>query len=493
MTPGPITAPKMNTPPPLVSRSTNVVLPDLSSDNIIQMTENDVTVNAATGGLKFRVDPQTLSSNKMYRLPDGRIFAINANPNMPGGYSATIVAVTENTSGKPATPKGATYAAKLSAIQSMQSTPNTSHSKPNKPSSTRSSASKRSTSKPTQTNKYTGNRHCDLNVPVEWFRYNLIDAHDALEYSMSKIQKLKKEATTMFLRTRSVDEMKSLHRQIDRLLHTSSTRFKEIRDSLNKEMKQFIAKKDGESNVSDDDDVEILNDLGENDDPIFIDENSMESNANETNCNDTQEVDLTDVASSEHNNSIEKSSDQNETCEKQDPLACNEILDEGNNAVSTITDRRLTTEERGLSAEKTELHDDETKESKQVKINDEQSDDKSEQAKSSEPSVNGENIDTDCKTVKKEDSKESEDSDKNIIDDKIEKMDTSEDKIQDSESVEGNVEESDKNQDIDISEDKTHDTEENADMSEEMIETLLKDDGDNSQNCLDIPDDFQEP
>lgn len=473
------------------------------------MTENDVTVNAATGGLKFRVDPQTLSSNKMYRLPDGRIFAINANPNMPGGYSATIVAVTENTSGKAATPKGATYAAKLSAVSSVQSTP----IKSNKQSATRSSTPKRQTPKARKTNKNTENRNCDLDVPIEWFRYNLIDAFDALEYSMSRIQKLKKEATTMYLRTRSVDEMKSLHKQIDRLLNTSSTRFKEIRESLNKEMKQYIAKKEGSANASDDDDVEILNDLGDNDDPIFIDENSMESNVHET-----QEVDLTDVASSEHNESVEKSINHNETNVKEDPLACNEILDETSNAGSTIVSNDLNSNEEDiLSTEKTELEKDKTNESKEVnnkektndikeennKENDQQSDE-NEQSKIDDINVNGEKIVPDTNSDKNDKGIESNESNKdennvsNASNVKIENTDTSAKKIQDSEISEGNVDESNKINDVDMSEDKTQDTEENTEMSEEMIETLLKDnvdDGDNSQNlnCMDIPDDFQEP
>ncbi|XP_050341963.1 uncharacterized protein LOC126768112 [Nymphalis io] len=300
MTPGPAFTPKP--PPPLVARNNNT-LPDLSPENIVQMTENDVTVNTTTGGLKFRVDPQTLSSNKMYRLPDGRIFAINANPTMPGGYSATIVALTDNNSGK-ATSKGTTFAAKLSAVTAQGATP-----PPLKYVSrnqTSRSPNKRSTPKSTKVGKGTdSSRICDLNVPIEWYRYNLIDAIDALEYSLSRLHHLKKNATTMHLRTRSINEMRNLHKSLERSLTTSMTRFKEVRDNLNKEFKQYISKKMS-NNLSDDDDVEILHE-DDNDDPIFIDENSLESNAH-----DNQEVDLTAVGSSDLNDSSERSSEKND-------------------------------------------------------------------------------------------------------------------------------------------------------------------------------------
>ncbi|CAD0198800.1 unnamed protein product [Chrysodeixis includens] len=299
ITPGPVVAPKFVSPPPLVPRSSTLAA-DITSDNIIQMTENDVTVNAATGGLKFRVDPQTLSSNKMYRLPDGRIFAINANPNMPGGYSATIVAVTEPT-GKTA-PKGATYAAKLSTVSNSISTPAP------KPTRTRPRILKRSTPKSVKTTKTTEStisetmRECDLNVPVEWYRYNLIDAVDALEYALSRLNKLKKEATTVYLRTRNANEMRNLHRTLERLLNTSSSRFGEIRDNLNKGLKQYLMRKTGGGVSEDDDDVEILPNMDDTDDPIFIDENSMDSNMNGS---ENQEVDLTGAGSSEYNDSGE--------------------------------------------------------------------------------------------------------------------------------------------------------------------------------------------
>ncbi|RVE45967.1 hypothetical protein evm_009370 [Chilo suppressalis] len=279
-------------------------LPDVSSDNIIQMTSDDVSVNTLTGGLKFRVDPQTLSSNKMYRLPDGRIFAINANPNMPGGYSATIVAVTE-TSGKPVAPKGATYAAKLSAVPS--STPK---AKPVASNSNHRSSSSRANilKKPTNVSKTSSSssKDSDMHVSVEWYRFNLLEAMDSLEYSLARLEKLKKQATTSYLRQRSLDEMRNLHRTLERVLNTSSFRFNEIRDNLNKELKQYVIKKSGHDVSDDDDDVEILPDL--NDDPIFIDENSMESTVNETN-NENQEVDLTGVGSSDHNDSVENKDD----------------------------------------------------------------------------------------------------------------------------------------------------------------------------------------
>lgn len=307
ITPGPSDAPntyKFQHPPPLVPCGNNSAV-SLSSDNIIQMTENDVTVNALTGGLKFRVDPQTLSSNKMYRLPDGRVFAININPKMPGGYSATIVAVTDNTN-KATQSKGTTFAAKLSSVSTPQcSSPVTPKARR---SQRRSSSSKRSSTKSKTTRQSTrkSSRMCDLNVPVEWYRYNLIDAVDALEYSLNRLQKLKKEATTMYLRTRTISEMKNLHKTLDRLLTTSSKRFGEIKDNLSNELKQFILRKtDNQPANSEDDDVEILSNA-ENDDPIFIDENSVESN---TNYNENQEVDLTGPGSSEHNETGEKEDD----------------------------------------------------------------------------------------------------------------------------------------------------------------------------------------
>ncbi|CAH0721681.1 unnamed protein product, partial [Brenthis ino] len=299
MTPGPVVAPKSSTPF-LAIRATST-LPDLSPENIVQMTDNDVTVNANTGGLKFRVDPQTLSSNKMYRLPDGRIFAINANPNMPGGYSATIVAVTDNGAAKNA--KGTTFAAKLSAVSAA---PPPKSGQGGQGGSARRAPPKRpppKSARPTRASDAA--RVCDLNVPVEWYRYNLIDAIDAMEYSLSRLHQLKKDTTSMHLRTRSLSEMRNLHKALERSLNTSVTRFKDIRDNLNKEFKQYVAKKSSD-NVSDDDDVEILHEE-DNDDPIFIDENSTESN-----MNDNQEVDLTAVGSSDHNESNERSLDKSD-------------------------------------------------------------------------------------------------------------------------------------------------------------------------------------
>ncbi|XP_045492364.1 uncharacterized protein LOC123691832 [Colias croceus] len=293
ITPAPVAAPKG--PPPLISFGSK----DLSDNNIVQMTENDVTVNSVTGGLKFRVDPQTLSANKMYRLPDGRIFAINANPNMPGGYSATIVAVTESNPNKSS---GNTYAVKLNHV-SNRSTVST--STPRSLNNSRNTASSRNNQRQRKTTKRsidTPTRETDLHVPVEWYRYNLVDAIDALEYSLSRLNKLKKEATTSYLRTRTVQEMRTLHRSLENLLNTSSQRFKEIRENINKELKQYITRKNTpiqNNSEEDDDDVEILPDMEE--DPIFIDENSLDSSTNET-----QEVDLTGAGSSEHNDSEDK-------------------------------------------------------------------------------------------------------------------------------------------------------------------------------------------
>lgn len=316
-------------PPPLVPRISNPAI-EPTDNNIVQMTEHDVTVNAATGGLKFRVDPQTLSSNKMYRLPDGRVFAINANPNMPGGYSATIVALTDDAASK-LPPKGATYAAKLSSVVSPMLTPPPlkvyrAHESRNK--------SKRSTPKSAKVNRGTDTptRDCDLDVPIEWYRYNLIDAVDALEYSLSRLNKLKQEATTMYLRTRSVNEMRNLHKRLERLLNTSTSRFNEIRENINKELKQYLIKKmgggGGNNTSEDDDDVEILQD--DNDDPIFIDENSVESTANVS-----QEVDLTVMGSSDHNDSSEKSLEKNDGVQILDSQ-CNTDNHDSNNDNSSI-------------------------------------------------------------------------------------------------------------------------------------------------------------
>ncbi|XP_022829147.1 transcriptional regulator ATRX [Spodoptera litura] len=324
ITPGPVVPPKLSNPPPLVPRTLNNP-PDVTSDNVVQMTDNDVTVNTATGGLKFRVDPQTLSSNKMYRLPDGRIFAINSNPAMPGGYSATIVAVAEAT-GKTIS-KGATYAAKLSSVApSPVVTPKASRNVPR--------ILKRSTPKATiskiKTPDKPSSRRCDLNVPVEWYRYNLVDAVDTLEYALSRLNKLKKEATTVFLRTRTVDEMRTIHRSLERLLNTSSSRFTEIRENLNKGLKQYLTRKSG-GNSEDDDDVEILPDMEVNDDPIFIDENSVES----INGSENQEVDLTSVGS-EYNDSEENNKSDNFSKSITDPLNDNDPI-EHNDALAVIS------------------------------------------------------------------------------------------------------------------------------------------------------------
>lgn len=259
------------------------------------MTENDVTINEATGGLKFRVDPQTLSSNKMYRLPDGRIFAINVNPSMPGGYSATIVAVSDTN--KPP-PKVATYAAKLSAVSKTPS-PAPTQKRQNQH---HQSNNKQNSSKP-KNKVIESSRNCDFSVPIEWYRYNLLDAIDCLEYSLTRLNRLKREATTKYLRSRTMDEMRGLHRNLERLLSTSSNRFVEIKQNLNKEFKEYVNKKKNDQSSrhnqveEDDDDVEILPD--ENEDPIFIDENSLDSRP------DNQEVDLTRAGSSEHNESGE--------------------------------------------------------------------------------------------------------------------------------------------------------------------------------------------
>ncbi|XP_050672734.1 transcriptional regulator ATRX [Leptidea sinapis] len=299
ITPAPIPQPKASVTTGTGIVKQNIKLSDLSQENIIQMTENDVTVNAATGGLKFRVDPQTLLSNKMYRLPDGRIFAISANPQMPGGYSATIVAVTESQS----KPPGTTYAAKLNQVPKLIPTtpPPLRPTSSNRTQPSRQANTRRNVAQTAKTRRSTMNssKDIDTNVPVEWYRYNLLDSIDALEYSLSRLNKLKKEATTPFLRSRNINQMRALHRSLESVLNTSCHRFNEIKECLQKELKKYILKKDTETqNSEDDDDVEILPNV--DDDPIFIDENSGDSCGNEP-----QEVDLTGPGSSEHNDSSE--------------------------------------------------------------------------------------------------------------------------------------------------------------------------------------------
>lgn len=493
---------KINTPPPLVPRLPN--LADVSSDNIIQMTENDVTVNAVTGGLKFRVDPQTLSSNKMYRLPDGRVFAINANPNMPGGYSATIVAVTEANSGKGA-PKGATYAAKLSAVPSTQKKVNATSTPRNNKIQLEQSSKKKNTKKLKPKNDSNSIRKCDLNVPVEWYRFSLIDATDSLEYSLIKLQKLKKEATTAHLRTRTVDEMRNLHRMLDRVLNTSAIRFNEIRENLHREMKNYVAKKTNRPNISDDDDddddVEILNELEENDDPIFIDENSLESN-NATGVSEAQEVDLTEVES-EHNDSAEKSMKGYDTIEKD--LSKTVQMERDEDSSSTINDSRAT-----IMTELTENgieNKDNCGENKDISNerlimgeydipNNKESDDSIACHISDAANVNGDSDDKndesknnikDSTSVSREDGQQDEADNVDSVKDKD--MDSSN---EDKEGAEKAEESKIKIENTVISEDKSQD----AEMSDEMIESLLKGDSGGiddietqNMNCL---EDFQD-
>ncbi|XP_049888106.1 uncharacterized protein LOC126382343 [Pectinophora gossypiella] len=497
ITPAPPLAPVSNIQPQATSRY-NTMFNDLSSDNIIQMTENDVTVNAATGGLKFRVDPQTLSSNKMYRLPDGRIFAINANPNMPGGYSATIVALTDASKG---TPKGSIYAAKINTSPSAHTakTPSPTPRKVNRqpPRVQNNTLVVKQIAQPSgrasKSTKDKSPRRCDLNVPIEWYRYNLIDAVDALEYSLARLQKLKKEATTVFLRTRNVDEMRSLHKSLDRLLNTSATRFNEIRDNLHKEMKQYVIKKtaDGSAVSDDDDDVEILNDTV--DEPIFIDENSMESNnANESQAN--HEVDLTGAASSEHNDSGEKSIDSFD----RDPLDETDRTRVDTSIDSQADESTITKENEDTGLNLNGDNDNKSNDCNEEKENDEQSDkdenlscaingdvkDDDEQKKRTQQENDEINKPvTEEKDIKKED--EVNDNDKNI------RKEDEED--QGSETDEkGDIKEM--IADVDLNDDKTQDTE----MTEELIENLLKDDTGGGEsdsqnlNSMDISDVFNE-
>ncbi|XP_061705864.1 uncharacterized protein LOC133516869 [Cydia pomonella] len=512
--------PKSSQPPPLVPRTTNN-LPDLSADNIIQMTENDVTVNAQTGGLKFRVDPQTLSSNKMYRLPDGRIFAINANPNMPGGYSATIVAVTETAHKN--VPKGAMYSAKLSAVPPAPApapgpAPAARAARPPPARPARSARRAPPAGRVTRGTE-TRARQCDLEVPVEWYRYNLIDAVDALEYSLSRLNKLKKEATSVHLRTRTVGEMRGLHKTLERLLHTSTTRFNEIRDNLNKGLKQYLAKKAGNcpSSISDDDDddddVEILPNPAENDDPIFIDENSVDSNANDTNSVDRQEVDLTEAMSnSELNDSGDKSvemldenflkateemddrsSEKNDAASKPDevdPLETAEVdqtednisgdKKDASSKVSKDTDPLDDTDCDKIQ-ENNNMSIDENKETGNANPAEDEEMDRNKQEKDEDTSVGNNEIQ--ISNVKSESSETTKDKPVNGSGEhtKVDLEGQNEDNVNTS-----NTRSDDIKQDTDDIKNDNQDNDDkiqDAEMSEEMIQTLLEgDDGDNDDD-----------
>lgn len=501
ITPGPVVPPKINNPPPLVSRS----LPEFSNENIVQMTENDVTVNALTGGLKFRVDPQTLSSKKMYRLPDGRIFAINPNPNMPGGYSATIVSVSDS-GGKTAAKGGETFAAKLSAVTSGPS-PSGSNSKPRNSNARKQKTKATQGTKGHKTKEPEEPRCSDFKVPVEWYRYNLIDAVDALDYSLSRLNKLKKEATTGYLRTRNIDEIKYLHRTLEQLLSTSSKRFLEIRENLNRELKTYISKKT-RSNAGDltedDDDVEFLPNAG-NDDPIFIDENSIDS----VNINESQEVDLTGVGSSEHNDSTDNRNDS-------DPLVCNEELtDKDNNTNDSFKDALRDTLSPNLTGDD-KIND------KAADMIDEQNSDSEKQKASSGDTQSGkpkDNQDLD-KTQDEKNDKEDSNLTKNIN-----QNDKNSNNSKDGDETGSDVEEDFKlsaglitgqktgetngeveKEDVNVDHNEQNGSKNKADsddkqsqdseMSEEMIETLLKDNdtlgGIDISNSLDILDDFED-
>lgn len=483
MTPGPVAAPKVcNNPPPLIPARNNT-LSSLTKGNIIQMTDSDVTVNAITGGLKFRVDPQTLSANKMYRLPDGRIFAINANPNMPGGYSATIVS--QNPDGSPkVTPRSETFAAKLSAV---------SHTSPKTRRGGRNAgALKRRNSqrpKPTKSKYPESPRSADLKVPVEWFRYNMIDAVDALEYSLSRLHKLKKDTTSAHLRTRTVDEMKYLHRTLEQLLTTSSKRFIEIRDTLNKEMKTYISNKEAtggsNSEEEDDDDVEILPNT-ENDDPIFIDENSD---------NEGQEVDLTGAANSEYNDSTENRNDADSlSIIDQENINNNEILDfeapdtessqNNNNGDSenakehllgnqdecdkmetdVTPETSMNSNETSLDPKTNELNGDDGK-TDGAKTDDDKTDD--------EETVKTEVMDNDRTDVKQE-----HDTDNIVNKQSNDTQNTEDHKVTDS----------NEKQSTDKMADQANDKDQDAEMSEEMIENLLKDENLDENASMEMAD-----
>lgn len=537
ITPAPVVAPKVSNPPPPLVPVRSTPLTVMPKGNVIQMTDSDVTVNAVTGGLKFRVDPQTLSSNKMYRLPDGRIFAINANPNMPGGYSATIVS--QNPDGTPkVTPRSETFAAKLSAV-SNTSTPKAKRGGRNAGSQRRKTTPKVKPSKSKAPKE--ASRETDLKVPVEWYRYNMIDAVDALEYSLSRLHKLKKEATSAHLRTRTVDEMKYLHRTLEQLLTTSSKRFIEVRDTLNKEMKMFLSNKESQENSSeeDDDDVEILPNTVL-DDPIFIDENSVDS----VNDTENQEVDLTGAASSEHNDSAENRNnadplnkvdqehenmfnlnddltssanvlidysalstetskhngsgdaekakeqllvnhDEGDKTDTDEPAETsnnsNEVssdtkaieLDDGKTVGIKTEDEKKDSEETGKTDEKEDENKTDYKQNDEDEIVKKENDETDEKLNDEDEKVENENDEIDDKTDEKQNDEYENDDDK--TDDN---MNTEEDDAVDSNEKE--LTDTKADQDID--------KEQDAEMSEEMIETLLNDDNLDESASMEISD-----
>lgn len=297
------------------------VLPSTAFSNIIQMTENDVTINEVTGGLKFKVDPSTLSSSKMYKLPDGRIFAVNNNPNMPGGYSATIVAIDEASLARSGIAQGRSQ--RLQQRLQRQNKPGPSQPPPKLHSWTTPVVTKKgkATSSPrivSSTSLAPTKSVIDNNAPagsVEWFKFNVVDAIDIMNYVLQKLNKIK--SSSQELRNKSISDVKEMHTNFDQTLKTSCKRFEEVRETLNSGYKNWMKEKNCMDIMSDDEDeVQILqseesqvkklslpNKPTINDEPIFIDENSNDSTKNNSGEGDGEDAscELLDDAKVEEN------------------------------------------------------------------------------------------------------------------------------------------------------------------------------------------------
>lgn len=283
------------------------VLPSTAFSNIIQMTENDVTINEVTGGLKFKVDPSTLSSSKMYKLPDGRIFAVNNNPNMPGGYSATIVAIDEASLARSGVAQGRSQ--RLQQRLQRQNKPGP--SQPPKlhswttPVVTKKGKAVSSPRIVSSTSLAPTKSVVDNNAPagsVEWFKFNVVDAIDIMNYVLQKLNKIK--SSSQELRTKSISDVKDMHLNFDQTLKTSCKRFEEVRETLNSGYKNWLKEKNCTDIMSDDEDeVQILQTEESqvkkptlptkptiNDEPIFIDENSNDSNKNNSGEGDVEDA-----------------------------------------------------------------------------------------------------------------------------------------------------------------------------------------------------------
>ncbi|XP_077289002.1 ADD domain-containing protein 1 isoform X2 [Arctopsyche grandis] len=297
----------------LMSKPNTPIHKPIDSFNVIQMTEKDVSINKITGGLKFRVDPATLSTSKMYQLPDGRIFAVNMNSKMPGGYSATIVSVNDPSIPLLSRPGLTVKPTAPRTNQSSEKKTRRKREKPNNMSSSSAldktfqssiSSTPRESTVKTRSNSLresTDNGNMSIlekslkgdqkSNSVEWYTYNMCDAIDLVDYVSKKLHKMKNTPTGN-LRNKTIQEMKEFHYTFDQILKISCQRFHEVRNNLNNEFKLWLKDKCSIELFSDEgedeDNVEITSDnrftekpTNDNskscDEPIFIDENSNDS------------------------------------------------------------------------------------------------------------------------------------------------------------------------------------------------------------------------